>query len=126
MYYEKLALEVGATVAGYNVIKPPVVRGRSGVEHRFTFLAAEGSTMLAFDIYPEVGEVEVLRTYVKKMDAGIEAFIVCLSGRPRDRAKELSRVYGIQVLGPREVGDFFTRKITQLVSSARVPTELTP
>lgn len=119
MYYEKLALEVGATVAGYEVAKPPTILGTSGVEQRFTFVATEGDTKYAFDIYNDVGEVEILRTYVKKMDTGAEAFIVCLSGRPKERAKELSENYGIQILGPREVGDFFTRRITQIIGSRR-------
>ena len=38
MYYEKLALEVGATVAGLNVVKPAVIRGESGVDQRFAFV----------------------------------------------------------------------------------------
>ena len=117
MYYEKLALEVGATVAGYEVAKPPTILGASGIEQRFTFVATEGDKKYAFDIYNDVGEVEILRTYVKKMDTGAETYIVCLSGRPKERAKELSVNYGIQILGPREVGDFFTRRITQLMAS---------
>lgn len=119
MYYEKLALEVGATVAGYEIVRPPVIRGASGTDHRFTLVAAEGSKMLAFDIYQDVGEVEILRTYIKQMDTGAEAYVVCLSGKPREKANELSANYGIKVLGPREVGDFFTGRITRLVSASR-------
>ncbi len=119
MYYEKLALEVGATVAGYEVVKPPVVKGTSGVDHRFTFIAKEGSKVVSFDVYQEVGEVEILRTYLKKMDTGAEAYVVCLSGTPKGKAKELSDCYGIQILGPREVGEFFTTRIAELIGSAR-------
>ena len=119
MYYEKLALEVGATVAGYEVVRPPVITGASGTEHKFTLVAAEGQKMLAFDIYQDVGEVEILRSYIKKMDTGADVFIICLSGKPRDRASDLSANYGVRVLGPREIGDFFTSRITKLVGAVR-------
>jgi len=119
MYYEKLALEVGATVAGLDVVKPPVIRGESGAEHRFTFVASDKRETYAFDVYNEVGEVEVLRTYIKKMDTGAKAFVVCLSGRPNEKAKELARNYGIDVLSPMEVGDFFSSRIAQFIGSAK-------
>jgi len=118
MYYEKLALEVGATVAGLDVVKPAVIRGESGTEQRFAFVAGDGREMYAFDIYTEVKEVDVLRTYVKKMDTGANAFVVCLSGRPDAKAKELARNYGIEVLSPMEVGDFFSSRITQFIRSS--------
>jgi len=117
MYYEKLALEVGATVAGLDVVKPAVIRGESGAEQRFSFVAEDRGELYAFDIYTEVTEVDVLRTYVKKMDTGASAFIVCLSGRPDGKAKELARNYGIDVLSPMEVGDFFSSRITQSIRS---------
>jgi hypothetical protein len=119
MYYEKLALEVGATVAGLDVVKPAVIRGESGVDQRFTFVARDGSVMYAFDIYTDVRETEILRTYVKKMDTGVNAFVVCLSGRPDGKAKELARNYGINVLSPMEVGDFFSTRITQFIRSPK-------
>jgi hypothetical protein len=119
MYYEKLALEVGATVAGLDVVKPAVLRGESGAEQRFTFVASDSSGTYAFDIYNEVKEVEVLRTYIKKMDTGANAYVVCLSGRPDAKAKELARNYGIDVLGPMEVGDFFSSRIAQFIRSPK-------
>ena len=119
MYYEKLALEVGATVAGLDVVKPAVIRGESGVDQRFTFVAADGKEVYAFDIYTDVGQAEILRTYVKKMDTGTNAFVVCLSGRPDAKAKELARNYGINVLSPMEVGDFFSTRITQFIKSPK-------
>jgi len=119
MYYEKLALEVGATVAGLDVVKPAVISGESGTDQRFTFVAADGSDMYAFDIYTDVREIDILRTYVKKMDTGAKAFVVCLSGRPDAKAKELARNYGIDVLSPMEVGDFFSNRITQFIRSPK-------
>jgi predicted RecB family endonuclease len=119
MYYEKLALEVGATVAGLDVVKPAVLRGESGLDQRFTFVAGDGPDMYAFDVYTEVRETEILRTYVKKMDTGAKAFVVCLSGRPDAKAKELARNYGIDVLSPMEVGDFFSTRIAQFIKSPK-------
>ena len=122
MYYEKLALEVGATVAGFSVVKPAVIRGASGVEHRFTFVAADGSQFYAFDVCREAGEIEVLRAYVKKMDTGARTFLICLSGRAVGEAKEMARDYGIEILNPSQVGDFFSGRIAQKISSLRAST----
>ena len=122
MYYEKLALEVGATVAGLSVVKPARIRGNSGVEQKFTFVAGDGPEMYGFDVYPEVGQVEMLRSYVKKMDTDAKVYVVCLSGRPNDGAKELGKNYGIEILGPREVGDFFSMRIALQIEARRVTT----
>jgi hypothetical protein len=117
MYYEKLALEVGATVAGFKVINPPAVEGSSGVEHRFSFAAIEGSTVYCFDIYNDVGEIEIIKSYIKKMDTGARVFVVCLSGRPGPQAEGLARNYDMEILGPKEVGDFFEERIARQVQS---------
>jgi predicted RecB family endonuclease len=119
MYYEKLALEVGATVAGFNVVKPAVIRGASGLDQRFTFVASDGPDTYAFDVSTEVGQREILQTYIKKMDTGAEVFAVCLSGKPKPEAREMAQHYGIEVLGPKEVGDFFSNRIALQVSFAR-------
>jgi hypothetical protein len=120
MYYEKLALEVGATVAGLTVVKPARITGNSGVEHKFTFVAGECREMYGFDVFPEVGQVEMLRAYVKKMDTDAKVYVICLSGRPNDSAKELAKNYGIEILGPREVGDFFSKRIALQIEARRV------
>jgi len=120
MYYEKLALEVGATVAGFNVVKPAAIRGASGIEQRFTFVAADGDEMYGFDVCPEVGQVEILRNYVKKMDTGAKTFVVCLSGRPTLEASVLARNYGIEVLSPSQVGDFFSNRIAQNIRAPKL------
>jgi len=119
MYYERLALEVGATVAGLNVVKPPMLVGESGIEHRFTFVATDDTRKYAFDIYTELKETDIIYTYIKKMDTGAEAYVVCLSGRPNEKAKELARNYGIDVLTPMEVGDFFSTRITQFITASK-------
>jgi hypothetical protein len=117
MYYEKLALEVGATVAGFEVMNPPTLMGSSGVLHRFTFAAAEGDTVYGFDIYNEVGEIEIIKSYIKKMDTGARVFVICLSGRPRAQAADLAHNYDMTILGPKEVGDFFEEKIARQIEA---------
>ena len=122
MYYEKLALEVGASVAGFTVLKPPVIRGESGIEHSFTFVATDGPSMYTFDIYSTVGQTEILRTYLKKMDTGARSFVVCLSGRPTREGLDLADSYGIELLGPSEVGDFFSGMISRQIEAPRAAT----
>jgi hypothetical protein len=107
VYFEKLALEVNATTAGWEVIKPASRIGTSGVEHRFTFLASDSKHLYGFDLYPEIGEIEVLRTLIKEMDTGISAVLVFLSGKPSDRARELAAELGVRILSPAEIGGFF-------------------
>ena len=120
MYYEKLALEVNAAASGLEVIKPATLRGESGRDQRFSFLATDGVTMYAFDIYPKIVEKDVLLTYIKKMDSGAETYVVSLQGRPSQEVSDLARGYGIEILGPGSVGDFFSSRITeQLKVSAR-------
>jgi len=122
MYYEKLALEVGATVAGFTVVKPAVIRGASGVDHRFTFVASDGPSMYAFDVCADAGQVEILRTYIKKMDTGAKTYIVCLSGKANADTEEMAKSYGIDVLSPSEVGDFFSERIAQKIRAPREAT----
>ena len=119
MYYEKLALEVGATVAGFDVVKPAVIRGASGIDQRFTFVASDGPQMYGFDVCPEIGQVEILRCYVKKMDTGAKTFVVCLSGKLKPEAQELAKNYGIEVLSPSEVGEFFSNRIAQHIRAPK-------
>ena len=64
MYYERLALEVGATVAGYEIVRPPVIRGASGTDHRLTLLPPERSNILPFYIYLYFFYFVMLRTYL--------------------------------------------------------------
>jgi len=107
MYFEKLALEVNATSAGWEVIEPPRVMGTSGLEHKFTFLASDSGRVYGFDLYSEIGEIEVLRTFIKEMDSGASAVLVCLSGRPTERARALAAELCVNILSPAEIGEFF-------------------
>jgi hypothetical protein len=114
MEYEKLALEVRAHLAGLSVIKPPFMVGSSGIQHRFTFLASEGSALFAFDIYDQVGEMEVIRTFTKKLDTSVTACIVNLGGRIDSEALRLASVYGIDVLSPGGIQNCFARESVQV------------
>lgn len=107
MYFEKLALEIGATAAGWEVIKPATCVGTSGIEHRFAFLASDSGHQYGFDLYPEIGEIEVLRTFIKEMDTGISGVLVCLSGRPSERAREVAAELGVRILSPAVISGFF-------------------
>jgi len=121
MYYEKLALEVNAGASGLTVIKPAVLTGKSGYDQKFTFVATDGASNYAFDIYTEVSEREVMRSYLKKLDTGAETYVVCLQGRLTPEAAALAREYGLGVLGPGSVGDFFNKRITQQLRAMAQP-----
>ena len=116
VYFEKLALEINATAAGWEVIKPARRVGTSGVEHGFTFLASDSKHLYGFDIYSEIGEIEVLRTMIKEMDTGITAVLVCLSGKPSERARELAAELGVRILSPAEIGGFFRSEKVLMVN----------
>jgi hypothetical protein len=117
MFYEKLAMEVNASIAGFEVVKPAAKTGNSGVTHRFTFLASDGSKTYGFDVCREVGEIELLRSFVKKIDTDVDVYLVCLSGRPSTTALNMAASYGIQIIGPKEAGDFFSKRIVQLMAA---------
>jgi hypothetical protein len=116
MYFEKLALEVNATSAGWEVIEPARCVGTSGVGHKFTFLASDSGQKYGFDLYTEVGEVEVLRTFIKEMDTGVSAVLVCMSGRPSMKAGELAAELGVMILNPGGIGEFFKSKKKMMVA----------
>jgi hypothetical protein len=117
MYFEKLALEVNAAAAGLEIVRPAVLRGRSGMDQRFTFVAKDEGGTYAFDLYTEVTEKEVLRTYMKKLDTGAEAHIICLKGRPTVEASELASYYSLGLMGPGKVEDFFRTKVSPRVAA---------
>lgn len=108
MYFELLALEIHATMAGLKVVKPSICEGDSGVAQRFSFLAVDWEGLrYAFDIYDEVNEEKMMRTYLKKMDAKANVFIVSLRGKPSPDVATMADEYGITILGPADIGGFF-------------------
>jgi hypothetical protein len=107
MEYEKLALRVSAAKAGLKPVSSPVVQGASGVEHRFTLLFSNESSLYGFDFYESVTELEVIKSFTKKYDSGAFVNVVCLSGSVTDAARSLAATYGMQVLSPKAAETFF-------------------
>jgi len=107
MYFENLAVEIYSTKAGLEPIKPARCRGASGVEHRFSFLASKEGRLYAFDILPEVSEMQVLSSYIKQMDTKAVVFLVCLKGSPSEGGARLAKDYGMKILSPADIGPFF-------------------
>ena len=98
MEFEKLLLEIQATRAGWLVAKPPVLRGVSGATHKFSFLVSKWSVNQAFDIYDNVTDIEILRSFLKKIDTGASVDVICVKGRCSSSAEALAQEYGIRVL----------------------------
>ncbi len=107
MYFETLALEIYAAKAGWEVIKPARAMGTSGVEHKFSFLVTKHGHICAIDLYKEVGQVEVLRTFLKEMDTKATVLLVCLSGRPTAEGMDLAKEYGFRIMGPGDIQSMF-------------------
>ncbi len=114
MYFETLVLEIQANKAGWRTIKPPFWKGGSGISHKFSFLATDETFAYGFDIYNDVSEDEVLRTYMKRLDTKVLTFIVSLRGRPRKEVAQLADDYGITILGPADIDSFFSLDIIEL------------
>jgi len=110
MYFEGLAVEIYATKAGWEAVKPARKRGASSVEHSFSFLAISEGSSCGFDILPEVSEVEVLKAYAKQLDTGVKTYLICLKGKPTQAGADLAKEYGIRILGPADIAPFFDNK----------------
>jgi hypothetical protein len=125
MYFELLSLEIHASMAGLKVGKPPVCKGESGVEHRFSFVASDGSLTYGFDIYNDVSREEVIRTFAKKLDTRAYTCIVSLRGKPSAEVAALADDYGMTILGPADIDTFFKwMKVEQKQNEK--PTDVNP
>jgi hypothetical protein len=107
MLTEKLTLEVQAVKLGWKVIKPPVIAGRSGVDHAFSFVASTGTINYAFDIYEEVSEMEVLKSFIKKFDTGSVVNIICATGKVGPSAEKMAKEYDIRIFDATNASQFF-------------------
>ena len=96
--WQRLFLQVESEKAGYSTIAPPVIKGESGVTHRFSFLCESSETKMGFDIYKSLNEAEVMTTYIKKFDTGARCFIVNLGEAPDGPTTLLITEYHIPVL----------------------------
>ena len=110
MYYEKLALEVIAARSHWGVASPPILTGRSGIPHRFDFVAYDGRENIVFDIYDRLTETDVIKTFVKKLDTGAIAYIICVSEKMTEGAGRLAWEYGLKVLRSRSIESAFRQE----------------
>ncbi len=108
MYFERLLLEIHANTAGWKVVRPPLRTGESGTQHRFSFLATDGTYFYGFDLCPEASERDVLDAATKMAETKTLTVIVNLSGRPKGDMAKLADDHGITILGPGDVGPFFS------------------
>ena len=107
MEFEKLALEVSAQKAGLTAVTPRVLRGASGVEHRFDLLFTDGARYYGFDFYSRVTDIEVVTSYAKKFDSGCSVNIICPSDRVTDDARRLAQAYNMRLLSHGAAATFF-------------------
>lgn len=113
MFAEKLSLEVEANKLGWKIVRPPRVRGSSGVEHNFSFVATSGRINYAFDVYDQVSEVEVIKTYARKYDTSAIVNLVSIKGESTPAGRRLAKEYGMTILKPDEIAPFFTSALVQ-------------
>lgn len=102
-----LYLEVHATRLGLEIIKPPKLRGASGVEHPFSFLASGGKATYAFDVYDGVTETDVLKSFIKKFDTRTPVNLICTNGKASPAAVALAKEYDMKILKENEIAPFF-------------------
>ena len=118
------ALAIEADRAGLRVVNPPFMKGRSGAEHRFTCLIADGAAY-GFDISEKVTEFQVMSTHVKEVDTGAISSIVCLRQGGRCKvsvcdgswaksckvAKQLAEEYKMAMLTIDNIRSFFESQV---------------
>ncbi len=98
LYYERLSLEIIAAKSHWQIVSPPTLMGRSGVAHRFDFVAMDGQDSLVFDICEQLSETDVIKTYIKQLDTGASACIICRTKKMTEGASKLAAEYGLKVL----------------------------
>lgn len=119
MYYQRLSLEIIAAKLHWQIVNPPTLRGRSGVTHRFDFVAMDGQDMRVFDICEQLSETDVIRTYIKELDTGASAYIICLTEKITEGASKLASEYGLEVLRSDNIESTFRAKEIQPQSQGR-------
>lgn len=110
MFYERLSLEVTAAKSHWQVVNPPILAGRSGITHRFDFVAMDGQDTLAFDITGRLSETDVIKTFIKKFDTGASTYIICPTENISEGASKLAVEYGLKVLHPDNIASAFREK----------------
>ena len=116
---ELLEIEVGSIMLGWSVLKPSKLLGKSGAWHRFSYIAQKENKVLAFDVYPGVGDIEVIRTYCKAIDTEATVAVVCPAGCVTERGRELAREFEVRILNSENVVQFF--RSLEIHASAMTP-----
>jgi len=109
-------LEVLAAKSHWEVVNPPILVGRSGVRHGFDFVAKNEQDTLAFDICERLSEnyilseTDVIETYIKKIDTGASASIICPNARMTEGASKLAAEYGLKILRSDNIQSAFSER----------------
>jgi hypothetical protein len=111
--YERLSLEVIAVKSNWQIVNPPTLAGRSGVTHKFDFVAMHGQFGLVFDICEQLSETDVIKTYIKKLDTGVSACIICHTEKMTEEARKLAAEYGLKVLRSDDIESAFMARGTE-------------
>jgi predicted RNase H-like nuclease (RuvC/YqgF family) len=89
------------------------------VSHRFSLLATTRGVSYGVDSFSEVGGIEVLKTFIKKIDTGVNSVIVRGAASASEEAERLAKEYGITILGRDELGGFFEQMdVNTLISQS--------
>lgn len=106
-----LAIQVQADRTGWKRVDPPVLRGSSGVEHRFSVVARSERLISAFEVLDDVGVLEVIAGYASALDTKADVVLVTSSGRVGGGAGEMAAGYGVKILAPGEIERHFDRSV---------------
>jgi hypothetical protein len=80
----------------YARVEPPILKGDSGVRHPFSILVRTDEKYHAVDIYNHVGEVEVLRSYIKMYDTHASGHIISSTDISAE-ARSLAAQYSVAI-----------------------------
>jgi len=86
---------------GFEIESPKVVRGQSGMEHRFHVAAAKAGRTVMLELTPslkEVGTQTVAEFFGKIHDAKPQRAMLVVMPRLSDEAQKLSTMYGLEVV----------------------------
>lgn len=88
------------TKLGYEAVTPFVMKGNSGVEHAFDMLLTRGDRRIAMDILTSdkpILQIEVIKEYVKILDAKVDLYLVVIPELSED-ARKLAESYKVNVI----------------------------
>ena len=103
-------LEVTSRLFGWEVVRPPKVMGKSGVMHRFSFMAVKGDSTRAVDVYGKVSEGDVISTFTKSYDTGTSGAVIFTSEPPTEAARRLAKEYALDIVSARDIATIFRRE----------------